>query len=553
MTTTWAGGCSADLLTRHDLDERAGAFTWETWQEWETWSTSARVLAYDTYGTLYLRLYLPDGSYVGLNLSDPTPVALPPGLDPTQVVPHVREGGSEVWWTPPSSHLRSSWSEDGNRLTWAVDDSYGDGDWNDLVFEISRHTIVQHGAWIPDPDLSAALVSWSIDYGRTPSTAATVVLAEALTPTTPELGDRARLALAPDLAEELGLTDTTRARFLGEVTDVKAEPRRGIITATLVGRLARQARAALTGHWPSETDGARAARILARIGAHTGTVDPGTVAFAAADPSQATALQLLERAAAGADARLLEHPEGLVAWQDAEHRRGMAPAAVLPAAAILSDLTWDQRVGDIINRATVTTDDGTTVTVDDPVSIDHNDRGVYPVKLDTDLAAEVDAIALASSIVGRASMPVWQLPDLTVDLVRSLPAEDLADVVALRSPDRVTVTDLPAGPYTGDHNLIVEGWAESATRRAWRLSLRLSDPARSGVSLRWVDVDPALAWDDVDPALTWLDLAVIEDTADLWPPVDTGGTAGTTTWTATETGGTAGTTSWDTTTTGGTA
>jgi hypothetical protein len=70
-------------------------------------------------------------------------------------------------------------------------------------------------------------------------------------------------------------------------------------------------------------------------------------------------------------------------------------------------------------------------------------------------------------------------------------------------------------PYPGSVELFVEGWIETATASAWTLSIAVSDPALSGVSLRWLDANDDTTWDDAGPDLTWLDVALIQDPDDL--------------------------------------
>lgn len=384
------------------------------------------------------------------------------------------------------------------------------------------------GAWALDEDRTAGLISWTITYGRQDYTArvnpltATVGLAGHYAAPCPPAGARFRLRLADALADALGLTDAERVRFTGEITDPVIDPRNpvsDVYTITGAGRLGRYRRRTVDGHtWPQQKDGARVARILEAAGADdeaAGTIDVG-VRPLIPPVRKVTAGQLLDQTSDSTGGQLVEQLDGVLDWHSAEHRRGVPATVTLDAGEILNDLTFEQHVGDLVNRLELSYGrDDATVVVRDPASID--DRDVYESSLSTALANAIDAHDLGLEIVGRRSEPVWQLPNLVVDLRRAItsPAKR-AQLLALRFGDRITVTGLPAGaPYPGAVELYVEGITETATPRAWRLSIAVSDPLLSGVGVRWLDVDPALTWAGVAPALTWLDLARIEDPTEL--------------------------------------
>jgi hypothetical protein len=376
--------------------------------------------------------------------------------------------------------------------------------------------------WVADPDRSAGLIGWSVDYGRSDSTdptrpvQVTVGLAAELAGPCPPIGEPFRLALAADAAAALDLDPGLAVRFTGEVTDAIVDTVRGVHTVTGVGRLGRASRRPLSPRWPREDDGARMARILAAVDLEVGTIDPGTAALLS--PNPATAGALIEQVVQSTGGQVVEQPTGVVDWHDAEHRRGAVVALTLDASEILNDVKWQQHVGDVVNSVQVSYGpDETEILVTDPTSIEA--REVYPARLSTALVTASDAHSLGSLILSRRSLPVWQLPALSLDLRRTATAAKLPALLALRHGDRIEVTGLPVeGPYAGTVEFFVEGYTEAATGDAWRLALSVSDPTLSGVAVRWADVDPPLTWLDVDPTLTWLDLGRIEDAALLGTP-----------------------------------
>jgi hypothetical protein len=420
--------------------------------------------------------------------------------------------------------------------------------------------------WLTDTPRTEGLVSWQITQGRTDANAkaeplqVTVALAQELAGPCPEGGSRVRLAVVEGGA--------SWPRFTGEVTDPMIEPRRRLHTLTCVGRLGRARRAVLDGRgWPQELDGDRVARVLKAAAPDLArNVDPGTAELIR--PTEpATAGAYLDEASDSTLGLLVERRNGTVEWHDAEHRRGSPPVLTLDSSDIINDLVWAQYVGDVVNDVQVTygNNDGSIRTTD-PESVEA--RGSFPASVTTALKDKSDAHALGSLIVGRRSEPVWQLPQLVVDLTRTdgagngIDAAKRAQLLDLRVGDRLTVSGLPAGsPFAATIDVFLEGLTETAYRvnggLVWRLALAVSEPRLSGVSLRWKDVPEGLTWLDVDPTLTWLDVAQIEDgaalgAADSAPDLLDGGDPYSSDWTRIVDGGAPDTTTYTDTIDGGT-
>jgi hypothetical protein len=375
--------------------------------------------------------------------------------------------------------------------------------------------------WTPDPDRSHSLISYQLRYGRTDprskvQTVQITVSAAAPLSDPPEIGEPFRISLCDAAADVLGLTVDEAARFTGEVTDLAWDPARRVWTALGVGTVARKARTVLDlSTAPVESSHDRVVRILAAIEANRGTIDElrePVVGPVAAPAAAAAHIDGVVDSTLGA---LVQQLDGKVDWQDPEHRRGLTPAIVIGADEILNSLVWGKRVGGIVNTVTVNYLGGSVV-ITDHASVDA--RGPYPATVTTVLTDSSDATQLGSLIVSRFAVPVWDLPALTVDVARTIDPAHLVELFLLRFSSRLTIEDLPAdGPIVGDHDFFLEGFTDTAARFSWRLGLAVSDPSRSGVSIRWVDVDPALQWEDVDPTLRWLDLS-FEDPSLLGTP-----------------------------------
>jgi hypothetical protein len=379
--------------------------------------------------------------------------------------------------------------------------------------------------WTAHAERTAALVGLTVTYGAPDSATrprplqADVELAITVAGDCPPAGDRFRLCLSDAAAAALSLDPDDAILFTGEVTDPTIDPRRGVHRVTAAGVLGRNFRRTIAAlGWPVQTDAARAERIMDRADIEIGEIADGTVDLAAPEQDD-TAGALLDRVTGSTGGAVVEQPAGPVDYLGPDHRRGSTVTLTLDASNIDNALTWSQHVDDILNEVEVAYSGG-TVLVQDPASVDT--RGVYPGRVGTDLLTASEAYSLGQLVVGRRAEPVWQLPNLEVDLMHAVDDELRGQILTLRHGDLIEVTDIPAPhAYTGDVKLYVEGWSTTVTRPwqgrpwRWRHTLFVSDRTLSGVSIRWMDVDPDLAWADVDPTLTWFGVATIIDDEDL--------------------------------------
>lgn len=397
---------------------------------------------------------------------------------------------------------------------------------------VNDQPIVQVRTWdgagfVVDDVLSRALQSYQVTYGRRDPTSRVEALTANLVWATPKLAagevatptvaTRLQVALSPAVCTALGIPADAGIRFTGEVTDPTVAHAQRLTAAAAVGRMGRANRIPVDGTgWPVEDDGNRVARILpaAGVGIDVGTIDPGFVNVAAPTRLE-TVATLLEQVAASSLGQLVEQPSGVVDWHDAEHRRDPVVALTASAAAVLRDVTWTQRLASLVNDLDVKTAAGAVVTVEDTESSDPDRYGPWPGSLDTILTTDVDARALGTDVVGRRADPSWQLPDLTMNLIRTVPIGQLGDVLQLRYGSLIELTDLPV-EFPNNGRVFVEGWVESATPRVWSMSLSVSDPLQSGVGIRWIDWPDTddYQWQDLHLDVSWFDLARIYDPAD---------------------------------------
>ncbi len=312
-------------------------------------------------------------------------------------------------------------------------------------------------------------------------------------------------------------------RFVGSVTDVRARldgQGRAVYAISATSPRARLGRTFVGDvPWPAELDGARASRILALVDPLVDVaagLDPGTVQVVARDVDRQAALQLLDDLAADTNAQLVETRAGQLDWHDAEHRRNIAATATLDASQVLSPAEWAQTLSGVVNDLTVvygTAEPKAEVRIVDQASVDA--FGPFASRIDTQLADAAAAESFANLTLARRSRPWWRLDKLDVDLTRTVTPVQAAALLALNQADRLDVTGFPAaGPFTTT-KLWVEGWTETITAKAWRLSLNVAQYGVLAAPVRWVDVPVHVTWADVDASLTWLQAAA-------WDPGDPG-------------------------------
>lgn len=207
---------------------------------------------------------------------------------------------------------------------------------------------------------------------------------------------------------------------------------------------------------------------------------------------------------------------------------------VLDACDISRDpVRWIQDVADVSTRVAVTWREQTlddkgnpsptdrVETVQDPAL--ESNIGTRRIAVSTQLAAQLDAITLATSILGRTSTPGWRISGLVWDalVADNMDSDQLTRMMTLldgttRNGASVLVTNLPAWSPVEGHTevpLFVEGGTYTSHEGAWQLDMVTSSPTAAGQSVKWQDLPStpqpvtAWAWQDFDPAIRWLDLS----------------------------------------------
>jgi len=130
-------------------------------------------------------------------------------------------------------------------------------------------------------------------------------------------------------------------------------------------------------------------------------------------------------------------------------------------------------------------------------------------RVSTPIQGASDATAYAVGVVGRRSRPRWRIPNLEVDVLRTLDAEARDALLVAEASTLVRLVGMPTTAPFATSQLWLEGWTETYSRRAWRMSLAVSPRGLTGSLARWIDVPLTWRTDPLDPAtvetLSWLD------------------------------------------------
>lgn len=340
---------------------------------------------------------------------------------------------------------------------------------------------------------------------RPAAAVATLTLATARLPAVPDVGQPVRIELGPDMIAALGVSAADGVRFVGTVSDVAARPARGITTVTAAGPLSAAARVPIGDvPWPAELDGARATRILSELvealpALAVGLIDPGTVRVIGRDVDRQPAAALLDELAAYTGGDCWETRDGALEWHDAAHRINAPAELTLSAAAVLSDPEFTKDLEGLVTDLTVgyglpvyDAGDGSTTQASVRVLDSLAPVTTLGAAVSTPIESEPDALAYAVDIVGRRSRARWRVPSLAVDVLRSLDADQRAQLVAIEPGALLALSGLPTTAPFVSSQLWIEGWTETYARYAWRFALSVSSRGLTGPAPRWADVP--LTW-----------------------------------------------------------
>lgn len=282
--------------------------------------------------------------------------------------------------------------------------------------------------------------------------------------------------------------------------------------------------------YPSETDGARASRIIGEaaplapsldsistyidsvaysfdVFRVTGidTVDSGTVTLISRAANAVTPRQMIDNDLDPNAPGVYETPAGKIGYADATRRPKSTSALSIPASVISQNLVIGSGVSDVVNQAKITYGSG-TVTVDEPLS--QAVFGIVKREITTQLSTTDDATNTANRLVQTRGFAEDNLETLPIDLENPNLHPSVRGTllgIAFNKPIIVTGLDVRLGLTTSWRGF-VEGWSLRISRARAELQLYVS--ARR-FSIPLSALDPIYAPIN---ALT----GSIDDLSDLW-------------------------------------
>ena len=198
-------------------------------------------------------------------------------------------------------------------------------------------------------------------------------------------------------------------------------------------------------------------------------------------------------------------------WADVYDRVDAAPLTVtIPQESTAWAPTWRSSNQTILNDVTVVygTSGNQDKTDTDAASIATHGRRAFT--LTTQLHEGTDAQTRASDIIRSQSEPRYAMANVQV-LMETLTEPTLSNVLDLITGSRVNLDDTPQPSPIEDYTGVVEGWSETYTPGQHTLTLSLSDPRFSYLTVKWNEVDPTLLWSGVSPTVQWYNVVLASD------------------------------------------
>lgn len=344
--------------------------------------------------------------------------------------------------------------------------------------------------------------------------------------------------------------DTTGAYvnlFGGDVTDIDVEVRsagsNGVsetIKITALGALAKLPKILTNGVLSKAFDGTQIYTILSALLFGQWNSVPAALTWAAYDPTETWAnaqntglgeidqpgdYELAARTSSATDVYslvsglatsglgyLYEDASGRIGYADSTHRSQYLAAngyvEVSGNDALAAGIRTSKRIGDLRNKVTVQTYNGTQQTASDATSI--STYGEQAQIIETTLHNSADATTQADFYLSLRAYPQDQFRAITFALTNpEIDNSDRNNLLNVFMGQPLDITNLPSNMVDGRFQGFVEGWTFTAGYNRLDLTLVLSPIAYSLQAMKWADVPVTETWNTIIPTLQWIDATIV--------------------------------------------
>ena len=244
-----------------------------------------------------------------------------------------------------------------------------------------------------------------------------------------------------------------------------------------------------------------------------GEIDrPGDYELAARSSSATDVYSLVSGLATSGLGYLYEDASGRIGYADSTHRSQYLAAngyvEVTGNHALAAGIRTSKRIGDLRNKVTVETYNGTQQTATDAASVAL--YGEQAQIITTTLHNSADATTQANFYLSLRAYPQDQFRSITFPLTNpEIDNGDRDNLLNVFMGQPLDITDLPANMVDGRFQGFVEGWTFSAGYNRLDLTLVLSPIAYSLQAMKWENVPATEAWNTISTTLDWLNATIV--------------------------------------------
>jgi len=334
--------------------------------------------------------------------------------------------------------------------------------------------------------------------------------------------------------------------FGGDVTDIDVTVQTGgatitqAITVTALGALAKLPKILTNGVLRRDNDGDQIYTILSSalfanwnsvpaaltwanfdptitwanaLNTGLGEIDrPGDYDLAARSSDPIDIYSLVSALATSGLGYLYEDASGRIGYADSTHRSEYLEAngyvEVTANHALARGIRTSRRIGDLRNKVTVESNNGSQRTATDAASIAvYGEQGQV---ITTSLHDANDAQTQADFYLTLRAYPQDQFGSITFPLTNpEIDNSDRDNLLNVFMGEALDITDLPSNMVEGRFQGFVEGWTWISRFNALDLTVIVSPVAFSLQAFRWNSVPINETWNTISPTLDWNNATIV--------------------------------------------